>query len=175
MMRKDDNMEIKIIRADSSSPNELFEELSELDRLCVGSDGWSAESFKKEAGRNHRYVLYIAENGHIAGLLCGYYVMNEGDITSLAVHPDFRRRGLASALIAEFEKILPKDAVELFLEVRQSNEAAISLYKKCGFEVLAKRKNFYSNPDEDGFLMLKNINIFSGIVIHINPDRGKKQ
>ncbi len=175
MMRKDDDMEIKIIRADASSPRELFEELSELDRLCVGSDGWSAESFKNETERKYRYVLYIAENGHVAGLLCGYYVMNEGDITSLAVHPDFRRRGLASALIAEFEKILPKDAVELFLEVRQSNEAAISLYKKCGFEVIANRKNFYRNPDEDGFLMLKNINTISGIVIHINPDRGGKR
>lgn len=158
MTQKADIMENEIKKAALGDAHELFEALSELDRLCVGAEGWSAASFKSETAKENGVVLYIAENGQIAGLICGYYAVGESDITSVAVHPDFRRRGLAKRLIRAFEKQLPDDTEAIFLEVRESNTAAVSLYEKCGFKALSIRKNFYESPRENAVVMKKSIN-----------------
>lgn len=149
------NMQIK--RAVCGDHSKLFEVLSELDRLCVGNEGWSAASFESETAKENGIVLYIEESGAIAGLICGYYAVGEGDITSIAVHPDFRRKGLALKLIQEFEKQLPNDTEYIFLEVRESNTAALSLYEKCGFRAVSIRKNFYESPRENAVVMKKSI------------------
>lgn len=158
MTQRADNMEMQIKRAAPGDPVELSEALSELDCLCVGADGWSAASFESEAAKENGVVLYIEKNGRIVGLICGYYAVGEGDITSIAVHPDFRRKGLALKLIREFEKQLPNDTEDIFLEVRESNTAAISLYEKCGFGAASIRKNFYDSPRENAVVMKKTIN-----------------
>lgn len=158
MTQRADNMEMQIKRAASGDPVELSEALSELDCLCVGADGWSAASFESEAAKENGIVLYIEKNGRIAGLICGYYAVGEGDITSIAVHPDFRRKGLALKLIREFEKQLPNDTEDIFLEVRETNTAAVSLYEKCGFGAVSIRKNFYDSPRENAVVMKKTIN-----------------
>lgn len=158
MTQSADNMEMQIKRAASGDPVELSEALSELDCLCVGADGWSAASFESEAAKENGIVLYIEKNGRIAGLICGYYAVGEGDITSIAVHPDFRRKGLALKLIREFEKQLPNDTEDIFLEVRETNTAAVSLYEKCGFGAVSIRKNFYDSPRENAVVMKKTIN-----------------
>lgn len=146
---------IKIIKADSNTPPDIFFALSQLDKAAVGSDGWSEQSFRSEAEKDNGYVLYVLIDGEAAALLTGYYACGEGDITSVAVAPKYRRQGLAKALIARFEELLPDDAEKLFLEVRQSNENAAALYKKCGFEQISLRKNFYSDPRENAIVMMK--------------------
>jgi ribosomal-protein-alanine N-acetyltransferase len=148
---------IAVKRAGTGSPQELFEALSALDRECIGADGWSAESFRSEAAKENGYVLYIGENGGVAALLSAYSAVGEGDITSVAVAPEHRRKGLALALIAELERLLPADTESIFLEVRESNSAAIALYEKCGFERLSVRKNFYSAPRENAVVMRKTL------------------
>lgn len=144
-----------MLRADKNTPPEVFTALAKLEEMTITGEGWSAESFHSEAEKENGYVLYIMDGDTITALLTGYYAVGEGDITNVAVHPDHRRRGLAQQLIAEFEQILPEDAQEIFLEVRESNLAALSLYEKCGFERLAVRKNFYSNPCENAVVMKK--------------------
>jgi ribosomal-protein-alanine N-acetyltransferase len=131
------------------------EALSALDRLCVGAEGWSAGSFRTEAEKDNGYVLYIAEGERIIALLSGYSAVGEGDITSVAVHPDYRRKGLAYALINEFIRLLPDDTESIFLEVRESNSGAVALYEKCGFVRLSVRKNFYTSPRENAIVMQK--------------------
>ncbi|MCR5075985.1 MAG: ribosomal protein S18-alanine N-acetyltransferase [Ruminococcus sp.] len=133
------------------------EKLSELDRLCVGAEGWSAESFMSEAAKDNGIVLFIMEGDRIAALLSGYTAVGEADITSVAVHPDFRRRGYALALMKRFEELLPAGTEDIFLEVRESNAGAIALYEKCGFERLSVRKNFYTLPRENAVVMRKTI------------------
>lgn len=152
-----DIMELYVKKAYHGDSRELFAELSSLDRLCVGTEGWSADSFESEAAKDNGIVLYISENERIIALICGYYAVGEGDITSVAVHPDFRRRGLALRLISEFEAMLPDDAEDIFLEVRESNSAAVSLYEKCGFKAISIRKNFYDSPVENAIVMKKSI------------------
>ena len=102
-------------------------------------------------------MLYIADYGEVIALLSGYSAVGEGDITSVAVSLEYRRRGLAAKLIGEFEKMLPADTESIFLEVRESNSGAIALYEKCGFERLSVRKNFYSQPRENAVVMAKNL------------------
>lgn len=133
----------------------LCEKLSALDRLCVGAEGWSAESFRSEAEKENGIVLYIADGDNIAALLSGYTAVGEADITSVAVAPEYRRRGLALQLMERFGELLPEDTESIFLEVRESNTAAIALYEKCGFLRLSVRKNFYSAPRENAVVMQK--------------------
>lgn len=137
--------------------SDLFEKLSALDRKCVGSDGWSAESFRSEVRKNNGIVLCFTDGKNVNALLSGYFAEGEGDITSVAVEHDFRRKGLAQSLIAEFENLLPESTENIFLEVRESNVPAIRLYEKCGFERLSVRKNFYINPRENAIVMVKKI------------------
>ena len=75
---------------------------------------------------------------------------------NVAVHPDFRRRGVAealvNALVAELKAI---GSHCLTLEVRASNVPAVSLYEKLGFTEIGRRKNYYRNPKEDALIMRK--------------------
>lgn len=142
---------------DSDLSDDIFEQLSALDKLCVGADGWSADSFRSEAEKDTGHILYITDSGKVIALLSGYHAVGEGDITSVAVHPDYRRKGLAKKLIEKFENVLPNDTESIFLEVRESNCGAIALYEKCGFERLSVRKNFYSQPRENAVVMQKKL------------------
>ena len=78
----------------------------------------------------------------------------EGEITNVATHPDFRRKGIGEGIL-EYLKALArtKEIDSLYLEVRRSNEAARALYEKAGFVVVGERKGFYKNPKEDAILM----------------------
>ena len=149
---------MNIIRADENTPENIIIQLSELDKKCVGADGWSVNSFKSEIAKENGYVLYIAENDKAVALFAGYSAVGEGDITSIATDENYRRMGLAKSLIDEFEKLLPQDTESIFLEVRESNENAIRLYIKCGFEKISVRRNFYSNPRENAVVMRKILN-----------------
>jgi ribosomal-protein-alanine N-acetyltransferase len=156
-MTMGDVFQFSILNPQSLS-EEIAEQLSELDKMCVGADGWSADSFRSEAEKDNGYVLYVVDNENVIALLSGYSAVGEADITSIAVHPEYRRKGLALRLIERFIEMIPDDAESIFLEVRESNAPAIALYEKCGFERLSVRKNFYSQPRENAVVMQKKLN-----------------
>ncbi len=149
---------MKIIRADINTEKQIFESLSALDKLCVEVDGWSAESFKSEAAKDNGIVLYTVENGNVTGLICGFFAADEAEITSVAVAPEHRRKGIAAKLMERYFDALSEVTNSVFLEVRESNSAAIGLYEKFGFEKISIRKNFYSFPDENAVVMQKLMN-----------------
>ena len=94
------------------------------------------------------------QNNHIAGVLQWRNLGEEAEVLDLAVHPRHRRRGLASFLLSNFLRQLSPSAVQkIFLEVRESNAAAISLYEKFGFQISGGRPNYYRNPEESALLM----------------------
>lgn len=133
--------------------SEDAKELAELDKLCF-SVPWSEKSFREEAG-NHLATYFVArEEDKIVGYGGIWNVSGEGQITNIAVHPDMRKKGIASEILKE----LIKAAVlceKIFLEVRESNVAAICLYEKHGFEKCGIRKNFYHSPQENGIIMMR--------------------
>ena len=146
---------MEIIRADKNTDSEVFAALSDLDIMCVVNDGWSAESFKSEAEKDNGVVLYAVENGEISGLICGFHAADEAEITSVAVSPKHRRKGIAGQLMKAYLTALPEITNSIFLEVRESNSPAIGLYEKFGFDKISIRKNFYSFPDENAVVMQK--------------------
>ncbi len=85
-------------------------------------------------------------------------VLDEGQITNIATHPDFRQQGLGERVVrAIIDYASESGLVSISLEVRESNAAAISLYEKLGFLSFGVRRNFYTSPRENGIVMIKSI------------------
>ena len=114
---------------------------------------WKAEFFLKEL-QNPRGWSWVAEKeGIIVGYLCGWFVVDEGEILKVAVHPSSRRYGVGGALLEKAMVIADQRGVQtLHLEVRVSNTAAIALYKFRGFHEVGRRRRYYENG-EDALLM----------------------
>ncbi len=87
---------------------------------------------------------------------CGLYVSaDQGDITNVAVASQYRRGGVAAALVEEVKVAARQRGVrQIFLEVREFNRAAQDLYLGAGFEFCGRRKKFYRKPTEDALLMI---------------------
>jgi len=128
-------------------------ELAELDKKCF-SVPWSEQSFSEETKNQLATYLLAKENGKILGY-CGFWrVSGEAQVTNIAVLPECRRNGIGKRLAEEMLKICADDE-QIVLEVRKSNSAAISLYKRLGFIEAGIRKRFYHDPEEDGITMLR--------------------
>lgn len=130
-------------------------ELAELDKNCF-SVPWSEQSFLEETKNKLATYLLAKDNGKIVGY-CGFWrVSGEVQVTNIAVLPEYRRQKIAKTLAEEMLKLCGEDE-QIVLEVRKSNEIAISFYKKLGFSEAGIRKQFYRNPDEDGITMIRRI------------------
>ena len=93
-----------------------------------------------------------------AGVVAAYggmlTVLDEGQITNIATHPDHRKRGLATAVLhALLEEARRRGLTFVTLEVRESNAAAIALYEKNGFQTVGRRPRFYTEPTEAALVM----------------------
>jgi ribosomal-protein-alanine N-acetyltransferase len=132
-----------------------IEEQSGLSRW-----GWNAY-YAELQGPNRRFMLVAKlprEHGSLNVPLIGYIVARlvagEIHINNVAVRDKFRRRGIGSALVSQIlEEANRKEAAVAFLEVRAGNLAAQTLYQKCGFRPVARRRNYYSSPLEDALVM----------------------
>ena len=122
----------------------------------IFSDPWTLGSFLTEVeNKQNSYPCVLLKDNLVAGYAVVWYYSGEVHIGNFAIHPDFRKQGLGKKLLT---KILDKfyDYNAVYLEVRKSNMAAISLYKKFAFEELYVRENYYSN-NEDAIVMWKKL------------------
>ena len=130
-------------------------QVAELEKICF-SDPWSEKSVASELTNPLSLWLVAVEGDRVAGYVGSQSVMGESDMMNVAVHPDFRRQGVAEKLVLELVAALAKnDNHCLTLEVRASNAPAISLYEKLGFAQIGLRKNYYRNPKEDALILRK--------------------
>lgn len=139
---------------DSLKPKYL-DSLSALEKMCF-SIPWSRKLFENDiSNKNAHYVLAVL-NDKVIGY-CGLYkVLDEADITNIAVHPKFRRQGLAGRILQNIiEHCKLNKITKITLEVRESNISAINLYKKNDFKVVGERKNYYSDNRETAILMTR--------------------
>ncbi len=116
---------------------------------------WTEEHFH-QALCNPAAKLWVSkdEENVVCGYVCMYCSVDEGEITNVAVNPQYQRRGYAGALLEVAKQhIIDTKLQRIILEVRVSNENAISLYQKQGFENLGIRKGFYEDPKEDAIIM----------------------
>ena len=136
-------------------------QVAEIDRLSF-SLPWPERSFRFEVTENrasHGWVVEI--EGRIVAMLVLWLIVDEAHIATVAVHPDFRRRGIGEEiLLAALAAAYEDGARRAFLEVRRGNTTAQAMYKKYGFVVDGVRPRYYKDNHEDAILMsLDNLEI----------------
>ena len=130
-------------------------QIAQLEKICF-SDPWSEKSIASELDNKLAFWLVAAEGDTVAGYIGSQTVIDETDMMNVAVHPDFRRQGIAEALVNTLVENLKKMGSRcLTLEVRASNAPAIALYEKLEFAEIGRRKNYYRNPREDALILRK--------------------
>ncbi len=128
-------------------------EIAQLERRCF-SDPWSAEAFASILRTPGVHVVLAERDGALVAYLVGRAVAGEGEILNLAVAPEARRSGVASALLGHgLAELARAGAAEVFLEVRAGNAGAIALYQRLGFRQVGRRARYYSKPVEDALVL----------------------
>ncbi len=129
--------------------------VAELEKICFSAP-WSENSIMAELGSIWSYWLVALDGDKLVGYIGSQTSFDEADVMNVAVHPDCRRRGIAEKLIHTLVAELTSRGVRaLTLEVRASNDPAINLYEKLGFQQVGRRKNYYHNPKEDALILRK--------------------
>ncbi|MDR2157141.1 MAG: ribosomal protein S18-alanine N-acetyltransferase [Clostridiales Family XIII bacterium] len=141
------------IRIRRARPEDV-DDVTALERICFATP-WARSDLEKDIGENILASYMIAES---ADRLIGYagiwVVIDEGHITNVAVHPDWRGQGVATMLLSELlETARRKGAKNFTLEARASNATAIALYEKFGFRTVGYRRQYYADNGEDAAIM----------------------
>jgi len=137
-----------------ATPDEI-DLVLEVERASF-SNPWSRDMYLAELENPDVSFLFLArdQNGAVAGFCAFWRILDEIHINNLAVLPEFRRRGVASALLgrvlAEGARLAARRAT---LEVRRSNETALRLYARFGFAIAGVRPEYYTHPVEDALVL----------------------
>lgn len=142
-----------------------LDQVENIDRISF-SMPWPKQAFHYELTQNKNSICCVAEWNEpgkklkIIGAIVLWLVVDEVHVSTLAVHPDYRHRGIAQRLLAHALMLSAQAGVnQALLEVRASNLAAQNLYRKFGFKVVGIRKGYYEDVHEDALLMtLANLN-----------------
>jgi ribosomal-protein-alanine N-acetyltransferase len=143
-------LELKLLtQADLSS-------ILELDRACFGGL-WTLESYQRELDSANSVLLGLHSPllpVKLVAMGCFWSILEEAHITILAVHPRYQRQGLGQAMLYSLLKTAwERGSERATLEVRVSNQAAISLYQKFGFKTAGRRRRYYKDNNEDALIL----------------------
>ncbi|MCH7353610.1 ribosomal protein S18-alanine N-acetyltransferase [Acinetobacter sp. NIPH 1958] len=132
-----------------------LESVAAIERL-VQTHPWSKQQFQ-ESLASYQCTVYEQAN-QVVGFCILQPVVDEANLLLMAIHPSQQGKGLGYALLDDSIQQLKNNPIQIFLEVRQSNTAAIGLYEKSGFHQIDLRKNYYPNTDgsrEHAVIMVK--------------------
>lgn len=130
-------------------------QIAQLETLSF-SDPWSEKSIASELENPLSCWIVACDEARVVGYVGSQTVIDETDMMNLAVHPDYRRSGIAGKLVEKLiASLMLRQSRCLTLEVRASNDPARSLYEKLGFCQIGLRKNYYRNPKEDAIILRK--------------------
>lgn len=133
-------------------------DILEIEALCYeGKTPWDKKALEHEIKSNNRAIyLIVRESTKAVGFIGAWLVDKETHITNVAVIPDYQKRGIATFLIAELQKISEQENIKkMSLEVRISNENAQRLYNTLGFQKGIIKKDYYTGDKEDALEMNK--------------------
>lgn len=134
---------------------------SELHQLAETSythgSPWTMAQFIEDI-HNEQSDYLILEKEYIAGFLGYHQFLDEMEIFNLVVHTQEKKQGYGAALLKELFRVANQEQIaQILLEVRVSNFSAQNLYLSHGFEIIARRKNYYQAPTEDALIMIKKV------------------
>ena len=125
---------------------------------------WRQQSFVSELACEQAHALVVkresqgAADDEIAGYMCLRFILEEMHILKIAVAPSRRRQGIGTWLLEKaFHLGMLRGALMAQIEVRPSNEPALALYQKLGFEFLARRPRYYPETGEDALVLVKHL------------------
>ncbi len=128
--------------------------VAQLDLMSF-SLPWPEHSFRYEVTENRAAHCFVAEaERRVVGMIVSWLIVDEMHIATIAVHPDFRRRGIGARILTEaLKEAQAAGAQRAFLEVRAGNEAAQAMYRSFGFAVTGRRLRYYKDNGEDAVVM----------------------
>lgn len=142
-------------------------QVTDLDEVVAleektGLNRWGYDAYKREIQKNPNSIMLVARNlglgPGVVGFFAGWTVEDEMHVNNIATHPEFRQRSIGAQLMqTAIEEGQRRGIAFVLLEVRASNEAAQALYRKLGFNFLARRRDYYRFPTEDAFVMKKEL------------------
>jgi ribosomal-protein-alanine N-acetyltransferase len=126
----------------------------EIERLSFRTP-WPAYAFEQELRGNRLARYLVARAGeHVVGFAGLWQMVDEAHITTFGVHPDWRRQGIGRQLLLNVAELATAiGARRMTLEVRESNVGAQALYGAFGFDVVGRRKAYYTDDGEDALVM----------------------
>lgn len=126
----------------------------ELD--AYGNDHWNRDIFYSELDKPNSYNKVVLNNNKAIAFLITSNLFEEAEILSIAVSKKYQGLGVSKLLLDDFIKYSKLNGIEkIFLEVKENNKIAISLYTKFGFKKISQRKQYYSNGTNADIMMLK--------------------
>ena len=132
--------------------------ISQILRDSNQAAQWPFESYATLADSPGGILLLCEAKTQVVGFVAARQAADQAEILNIAVHIDFRRKGVASALLAGALDAFRRSAIaHVFLELRESNLPARKLYERHGFLRTGRRKSYYTNPTEDALCMLRKL------------------
>ena len=142
-----ENLTLK--KVDKEDVNGLYE----VSSLSL-KETWSLGSIEQELSNKFARYIVCKDGDKVIGFIGAWLIASEGQITNLAVHPDYRKKGIGKKLMKSLiSSLKEEDCNAITLEVRESNTVAKNLYKSLGFLSEGIRKNFYEDNKEDANIM----------------------
>ena len=127
--------------------------LYEVSSLSL-KETWSLDAIEKESSNKFARYIVCKDGDKVIGFIGAWLIASEGQITNIAVHPDYRQKGIGRKLLKSLiYSLKEEDCNAITLEVRESNIIAKNLYKSLGFLSEGIRKNFYEDNKEDANIM----------------------
>ncbi len=137
----------------SSMTRDDLDEVIEIEWSAFSSP-WTRGMYVRELGKPEGCYLTARTQGGLVGYGGALVILDEAHVMTLAVREDFRRRGVAMRILLQLiEDVRVKGARFLTLEVRKSNQAAIDLYSRLGFQIMGERRNYYVDNLENALIM----------------------
>ncbi|MEX2109472.1 MAG: ribosomal protein S18-alanine N-acetyltransferase [Gemmatimonadaceae bacterium] len=139
-------------------------EIARIERTSF-ADPWTEESFRRLLDTEPAIFLVAknAPDAAVAGYVVAFSVGQDGEILNVAVATDFRGRGLAGQMLdAALIELAARGVRTAFLEVRESNEAALGLYRSRNFSEIGRRREYYRRPVEDALVMRRVLEVADG-------------
>ena len=139
-----------------TAPEDL-DAVATLEAACF-TNPWTREMLERELRQSPVARVHVLRMPglRVAAFCASWLFAGELHINTIAVHPDRRRQGLATVLMQHvFSEAVRHGATRALLEVRRSNAPALKLYESLGFTLAAVRRNYYSQPEEDALVLVR--------------------